>query len=70
MMPKFPSDYVSKSACCKAGQSLVLGPAVLRIRDILIENRMRILGSVPLTNGSGSYSFRLWPSRGQQKSFS
>jgi hypothetical protein len=42
MMPKFPSDHVSKSACCKAGQSLVLRPAALRIREILVENRMRI----------------------------
>ncbi len=37
--------------------------AVLRIRDILV--RIRIRGSVPLTNGS-SY-FRQWPSRWQLK---
>ncbi len=41
---------------------------VFRIRDLLIPIRMRILGSVPLT-GSGSCSFRQWPSRSQQKQF-
>jgi hypothetical protein len=44
---------------------------VLRIRDILVRIRIRILicGSMPLTNwsGSGSCSFRHWPSRYQQK---
>ncbi len=45
--------------------------AVLQIRDILV--RIRIRGSVPLTNGSrsssgsGSCSFRHWLSRRQQK---
>ncbi len=47
-----------------------LGP-VLRIHDILGWIRIRILGSMPLTNGSGSGSgscyFRQWPSRCQQK---
>ncbi len=40
---------------------------VLRIRDILV--RIRIRGSVPLTNGSGSGSccFRQWPSRWRWK---
>jgi hypothetical protein len=37
---------------------------VLRIRDILV--RIRIRGSVPLTNGSGSCYFREWTSRRQQ----
>jgi hypothetical protein len=37
--------------------------AALRIRDILV--RIRIRGSVPLTNGSGSCHFRYWPSRRQ-----
>ncbi len=41
--------------------------AVFRIRDILERARIRIRGSVPLTNGSGSGSFRQWPSRHQQK---
>ncbi len=48
---------------------------VFRIRDILV--RIWILGSVPLTNGSGcgsgsgygSCSFRQWPWRCQQKIF-
>ncbi len=34
-------------------------------RIILV--RIRIRGSIPLTNGSGSFSFRQWPSRCQQK---
>ncbi len=37
---------------------------MLRIHDILVWIRIR--GSMPLTNGSGSH-FRHWPSRGQQK---
>ncbi len=43
--------------------------AVFRIHDILVWIRIRILGSMPLTNGSGSGScyFRHWPSRCQQK---
>ncbi len=43
--------------------------AVLRISDILVQIRIRIRGSRPLTNGSGSGScyFRHWPSRSQQK---
>ncbi len=42
---------------------------VLRIHDILGWIRIRIRGSMPLTNGSGSGScyFRHWPSRCQQK---
>jgi hypothetical protein len=54
--------------------------AVLRIRDILIGSRIRIRGSVPVTNGCGSGCgscfdsgfcyFRQWPSRRQQKNFS
>ncbi len=43
--------------------------AVLRIHDILGWIRIRIRGSMPLTygSGSGSYCFRHWPSRCQQK---
>jgi hypothetical protein len=37
----------------------------LRIHDILV--RIRICGSIPLTNGCGSCYFRHWPSRQQQK---
>ncbi len=40
-------------------------PAVFRIHDILVWIRIR--GSMPLTNGSGSCYFRHWPSRYQQK---
>ncbi len=39
--------------------------AVLRIHDIL--RWIRIRGSMPLTNWSGSCYFRQWPSRCQQK---
>ncbi len=41
--------------------------AVLQIHDILGWIRIRIRGSMPLTNGSGSCYFRHWPSRWQQK---
>ncbi len=43
--------------------------ASLRIREILV--RIRIRGSIPLTNGSGfgSCYFRQWPSRRPQKNF-
>ncbi len=41
--------------------------AVLRIHDILGRIRIRIRGSMPLTNGSGSCYFRHPPSRCQQK---
>ena len=41
--------------------------AVFRIHDILVWIRIRIRGSMPLTNGSGSCYFRHWPSRCQQK---
>ncbi len=37
-----------------------------RIHDILVWIRIR--GSMPLTNGSGSFCFLHWPSRCQQKS--
>ncbi len=37
--------------------------AVLRIHDILGWIRIRILGSMPLTNGSGSCYIRHWPSK-------
>ncbi len=40
---------------------------VLRIHDILVWIRIR--GSTPLTNGSGSFYFHHWPSRCQQKIF-
>ncbi len=39
--------------------------AVFRIHNILVWIRIR--GSMPLTNGSGSCYFRHWPSRCQQK---
>ncbi len=39
--------------------------AVFRIRDIM--EWIRIRGSMPLTNGSGSCFFRHWPLRCQQK---
>jgi hypothetical protein len=50
-------------------------PAVFRIHDILVWIRIRIRGSMPLTNGSGfgswcgsgSFYFHHWPSRCQQK---
>ncbi len=43
--------------------------AVLRIHDILVWIRIRIRGSIPLTNGSGSGSFFFhhWPSICQQE---
>ncbi len=40
---------------------------VLQIQDILVWIRIRIRGSMPLTNGSGSCYFRHWPSRCQEK---
>jgi hypothetical protein len=40
---------------------------VFRINDILVWIRIRIRGSMPLTNGSGSFYFHHWPSRCQQK---
>ncbi len=40
---------------------------VLWIHDILVWNRIRIRGSMPLTNGYGSFYFHHWPSRWQQK---
>ncbi len=45
--------------------------AMLWIRDILLLARIRIRGSVQLTygSGSGSRSFRQWPSRCQQEIF-
>ncbi len=42
-------------------------PPVFRILDILVWIRIRICGSMPLTNGSGSCYFRHWPSRRHQK---
>ncbi len=41
---------------------------LLWIRDMLVRI-IRIRGSVSLTNGYGSYYFRPWPSRRQQKTF-
>ncbi len=41
--------------------------AVLRIHDISMWIRIRIRGSMPLTNGSGSFYFHHWISRCQQK---
>ncbi len=40
---------------------LPLMPTVLRIHELLV--RIRIRGSIPFTNGSGSGYFRQWPSR-------
>ncbi len=40
--------------------------AVFRIHEILVRIRM---GSIPLTNGSGSFYFHHWPSRCQQKNY-
>jgi hypothetical protein len=40
---------------------------VFRIHDILGWIRIRILGSMLLTSGSGSCYFRHWPSRCQKK---
>ncbi len=59
----------------RAGASLQLSHslAVLRIHDILVWIRIRIRGSMPLTNGSGSgcgsgsFYCHHWPSRCQQK---
>ncbi len=50
--------------------SLYVG-LVLQIHDILVRTRIRIRGSVHLTNGSGSGScyFRKWPSRWQTKNY-
>ncbi len=42
---------------------------VLRIHDILGWIRIRIRGSMSLTNGSGSCYFRHWPLRCQQNKF-
>ncbi len=44
-----------------------LSQAVFWIHDILVWIRIRIRGSMPLTNGSGSCNFCHWPSRCQQK---
>ncbi len=41
----------------------------MRIDDILGWIRIRIRGSMPLTNGSGSCYFRHWPSRCQLNKF-
>ncbi len=46
--------------------AVVYSASVLWIHEILV--RIRIRGSIPLTNGSGSCSFRQWPSRYQKKS--
>ncbi len=46
-------------------------PAVFRIHDMLVWIRIRIRGSMPLTDrfGSGSCSFPHWLSRHQQKNY-
>ncbi len=41
--------------------------SVLGIHNIFVRIRIRIRGSMTLTNGSGSYYFRYGPSRCQQK---
>jgi hypothetical protein len=61
-------DAVIKGSCITQGVNCVPGMllnAVLRIHDILVWIRIR--GSMPLTNGSGSCYFHHWPSRRQQK---
>ncbi len=40
---------------------------MFRIRDILVRILIRICGSLPLINGSGSFSFRQWSSKRHQK---
>ncbi len=70
--PRGPDPGVSLSSCPGSRHP---GPgqaderqekkSVFRIHDILV--RIRIRGSMPLTNGSGSCYFRHWPSRRQQK---
>ncbi len=53
--------------CNNVQYHTVLKKAVLRIHEILVRIRIRILGSIPLTYGSGCGSgscyFRHWPSR-------
>ncbi len=60
-------QYLSFSACFKAISTLpsIIASPVFRIHDILA--LIRICGSMPLTNRSGSGYFRHWPSRRQQK---
>ncbi len=48
-----------------ANPHMSVSKPVLRIHDIL--GWIRIRGSMPLTNGSGSCYFHHWPSRCQQK---
>ncbi len=55
VQPILPSDSRQKTYIHKHG----LFVSVLWIRDILVRMRMRILGSVPLSNGSGFRSGRL-----------
>ncbi len=45
----------------------ILNLAAFRIHDISVWIRIRIRGSMPLANGSGSCYFRHWPSRCQKK---
>ncbi len=70
---KIPPDPLSPKCVwpiqCRPSRAMVccrvrwMYSPVLRIHDILV--RIRIRGSMPLTNGSGSCYFRLWPSRNQ-----
>ncbi len=50
---------------CREQIAYSMKEPVLQIHDIL--GWIRIRGSMPLTNGSGSCDFRHWPSRCQQK---
>ncbi len=61
------SRYLPSNWNWPARSDRFLFPPVFRIRDILvrIRNPIRILGSIPLTNGSASCSFCQWPSRCQ-----
>ncbi len=49
----------------KKSSKLFIFSPVFRIHDILVWTRIR--GSMPLTNGSGSFFFHRWPSRHQHK---
>jgi hypothetical protein len=66
---KLPPGAGAEITNCGSGSFLFIKYlnkfSVLRIHDIL--GWIRIRGSMPLTNGSGSCYFRHWPSRCQQK---
>ena len=56
---------LSTYSTCNSMLAKVVPYAVMQIHDILVWIRIR--GSMPLTNRSGSCYFRHWPSRSQQK---